>query len=429
MSQTLPAPSSLVLPPRAAPRPLTAGVPTAGGIHVPALDGLRGLAILMVLMDHLARIVTHGVAGSTAARFARCGWVGVDLFFVLSGFLITGILYDTLHARHYFRNFYMRRVLRIFPLYYGVVLGSVVVLPLIWNQAWFDSLLPHGGGRIGSSLAVLRHNQIWLWFYASGLTQSFHRLDWQMLGHFWSLDVEEQFYLVWPIVVFLVGRRKPLMVVCATVAVASTVLRAVLLRFASGTVDVYFFTPCRMDTLALGGLLALAVRGPQGVRPLLSPAKWSVVVCGILMMLWGWYRRALSHEDWWVQGPGFSVIALFFGGLLVLCLAGPADAGVARLFSRRELRLLGKYSYAMYVFHYLVMLVATPDGLAEMVGSYWLGATLYSLMVLALTLGLAFLSWHLYEKQFLKLKRFFPYERHPHSRPMPRAPRPIIKAA
>ena len=126
-------------------------------------------------------------------RLTGAGWVGVDLFFVLSGFLITSILYEAKQSDGYFKNFYMRRVLRIFPLYYGVLFVAFAVVPLFH---------PYQTGFY----KTISHNQIFLWTYL----QNYVQLPWEGWAgftHFWSLAVEEQFYLVWPAVVFLLNRR------------------------------------------------------------------------------------------------------------------------------------------------------------------------------------------------------------------------------
>ena len=157
-------------------------------MHVPALDGLRGAAILLVLLHHLINgdLPVHSLVGRTAFAIPRCGWAGVDLFFVLSGFLITGILLDQRGLPGYFRVFYARRALRIFPLYYGVLIIVFAILPHI-------RAFPQDG------LRWLRPEQIWFWTYTSNIrsaaTGTIFNAPYLMLNHFWSLAIEEQFYL------------------------------------------------------------------------------------------------------------------------------------------------------------------------------------------------------------------------------------------
>ena len=209
----------------------------AQGRHLPALDGLRGLAVLLVVVFHIYQVepspaqpISRLLYGAT-----RLGQTGVDLFFVLSGFLITGILYDTKRSSRFFLNFYGRRTLRIFPLYYGVLVVAFILLPFLFHY--------RGAGS----------GTVWLWTYTTNLPVSFGR-EWGPFGHFWSLAIEEQFYLVWPLVVYAF-RRETLLRICVGCVAGAVVSRLVVesLGFSSFT-----FTLCRMDSLTLGAFLALA---------------------------------------------------------------------------------------------------------------------------------------------------------------------------
>src|SRR5258706_11472560 len=168
--------------------------------RLPGLDGLRGLAILMVMMVHFGGTTEHGITGAALwfSRLTGAGWCGVDLFFVLSGFLITGILYDAKGAPGGLRNFYARRVLRIFPLYYGTLVVLFVILPLLAPG-------PNPG------LEKVAQQQGWLWLYLSNFAAVFigdHTFAGGLVqaGDFWALAIEEQFYLVWPLVVLTLRR-------------------------------------------------------------------------------------------------------------------------------------------------------------------------------------------------------------------------------
>ena len=192
---------------------LNPALPKIGG-HIPALDGIRGLAILLVLLGHFT---SYGgfrpeIGVDRAYHLvAMLGGVGVDLFFVLSGFLITGILVDARGGAFFFRNFYMRRVLRIFPLYYGSLLVFFVVLPL----------LDPGDPRLQQVLG----EQAWYWSYLTNIRMAFDGWPaYHHIGHFWSLAVEEQFYMVWPLVIFLF-RRRSLLFICAACVAASLAFR------------------------------------------------------------------------------------------------------------------------------------------------------------------------------------------------------------
>jgi peptidoglycan/LPS O-acetylase OafA/YrhL len=378
-------------------------VPTKPGVHLPPLDGLRGLAVLGVMFYHFNLIVEDSyVFNGVPAVLARSGWCGVDLFFVLSGFLITGILLDAKGSPHYFRNFYARRTLRIFPLYYGLLTAVFLLGPRIPALATpeFEALAQH---------------QWSLWFYYSNLTVAwyndfFFNADWIEFNHFWSLAIEEQFYLVWPAVVLLCGRRS-LAVACGALIVIAFLLRGAFVLHGDHVWTVYAFTPCRWDGLALGGLLALAWRTPGWWPPVARRAPLVAMVCFFALAGAAWQGNRLEYDNPSFQVFGYSALALFFGAFIVLAVDASASSVARRLWSQPVLRFFGKYSYGLYVVHptlmeHLVQLLPVPV-LAERWGSPALGALTFMIASLGLSVVLAWLIWHLYEKHFLRLKGFF----------------------
>jgi peptidoglycan/LPS O-acetylase OafA/YrhL len=365
--------------------------------HIRALDGLRGLAILMVMVHHFAGGIDHaarGLGAAMVARFTGIGWCGVDLFFVLSGFLITGILYDTKGSPGALRNFYARRVLRIFPLYYGLLLAVFVLLPV------------PGARQVG-------RNQAWLWLYASNIGTFFahgeeiFRGGLVQMGHFWSLAVEEQFYLAWPIFVLWLS-RETLMKVCGGVILAVVTTRLTLIGMSFEKIA--FFTPCRVDGLMTGAFLALAVRGEINIQALVRAGKWVAFGSGIILAA-VWAVRGLDPEDWPMATLGLTLLAFFFGGVLLMAIK--PGARTAAVFEAKWLRFLGKYSYGLYVFHFALMPAFARwfgvDVLTRIFHHYWPARLLYIGISTAASIVVALLSWHLFEKQFLKLKRFFEY--------------------
>ena len=374
--------------------------------HIPALDGLRGVAILGVLLFKATEGYTaHTALGAAIRQLFGTGWAGVDLFFVLSGFLITGILLDTRDSPHYFRNFYARRTLRIFPLYYGALFVTFAVAV---------HFLPTDSPGVER---IIR-NQAWLWTYTTNIAflvkkVVFFDASWIHLSHFWSLAIEEQFYLVWPLLVLMLGaRRGRLAAGCAVLIVGALSLR-LLMYFAHLPRGAMFYpTPCRLDSLASGALLAVLVRATRH-----APARWTpLFMCtaavsgAILIGVWIW-RRQLDVNDITTLTFGFTVLAAFAGSILMLSL-DPSPRNVwRRALEVAPLRTLGKYSYAMYVMHPMVIAALdTRWPIARVVGWFgWepLGMLAHSAIFVLATLAPAFVSWHVYEKQFLRAKRYF----------------------
>ncbi len=377
--------------------------------RIPALDGVRGVAILAVLIHHFSGIPAAGLGVPTGLykewlRFATVGWAGVDLFFVLSGFLITSILYDSKGpALAFFKNFYARRALRIFPVYYALLVFLLFVLP------W---LIP---GQDAAS-AELRDNQLWLWLYLINI-KTYLSLGWltganHLVGHLWSLAVEEQFYLIWPMIVFLFGRRS-LIAITAILVVAAVAIRFFMIENGDSGVQVFVFSPARMDALAIGSGIALLVRSQRG-RAFLSAIAWPVAGAALmaLVALFIYKDGRLSPFDPTVVRVGFSFLAALFGGVVAAVVLAPSTSRLSRIFSWQPLRVLGKYSYAIYVIHFpVVQLLIRHTDIAQDTSS-WAGFQLAGMFAIAsvasvITLVLALLSWRLLETPFLRLRSRF----------------------
>lgn len=367
------------------------------------MDGLRGIAIILVMLHHFG---LYGQMGSTIfldaqiKRILLSGWIGVDLFFVLSGFLITGILLDSKGGRHFFRNFYARRFLRIFPLYYGFLFGFLIVVPLLYP--------------VGSKFVTLLEEQAWYWTYLINFKIGFDSWpDYYIIGHFWSLAVEEQFYLFWPLTVFFLRRRNLLLTCCALLLVSLAVrIVLVLMDFKTGA---YVLTPARMDALAMGGLLSIALRSEKGKAFLSRWTRPTLWCSGFTLIALFFWKNHLDPERTSVLSIGLTALAFFFGALLILAITAPPTHSLRKLFSSRLLRFFGRYSYALYVFHHLVAIylpaklsISIPR-LPTLFGSQIPGLVLFSIVATVLSLSLALLSWFLLESRFLALKRFFAY--------------------
>jgi peptidoglycan/LPS O-acetylase OafA/YrhL len=200
--------------------------------HLPALDGVRGLAILLVMLTHFTLVQQGPVLDRLVGMAGRFGWTGVDLFFVLSGFLITSILLSSRGTGHYFRNFYARRTLRIFPLYFFVIFIATVVIPSL-PFAWTEHF------RVENWTRPL------YWLYLSNFAITFSPdASNDMLGLTWSLAIEEQFYLIWPILVLLLSRRA-LWWTCIGAVALSVVTRTLFVIGGAERLYAYVLTPSR----------------------------------------------------------------------------------------------------------------------------------------------------------------------------------------
>lgn len=346
--------------------------------HVPALDGVRGLALLAVMVHHLSDFLPSGGVISNAVKTAlHTGWWGVDLFFVLSGFLITGILLDTKESANYFSSFYARRALRIFPLYYSV-LTAIVLLAAVTRG-------PH-------HVLPLPHDRIFYFFYLNNWWILL-RDSWRgnIIGHFWSLAVEEQFYAIWPLCVWLLPKVRLIPVALGGIVLA-LVIRIWLYAEFGPIRDIVENTFARMDALLVGALLAALVRDSIMLMRYRRVVYASAVVCGLFAVFGGFPETVL-----------FSLIAVLFGAVVL-----HAFEGGNALIRAQPLRTVGKYSYGMYVYHVPLLwfcgtLLTQPMGLGRNGSGSWL----FLVGMIAATFAIAFASFNLFEVRFLNLKRKF----------------------
>jgi peptidoglycan/LPS O-acetylase OafA/YrhL len=371
--------------------------------HMASLDGLRGLAILLVIAHNVQMFDAPDMVGilKVADYFLDLGWIGVQLFFVLSGFLITGILLDTTGKPGALRNFMARRALRIFPLYYGALFLIFVLLPVLGLQpALFRAQAPF---------------QIWLWTYLVNWTDPFSAVP-ISLPHFWSLAVEEQFYLFWPLLVFGLKTPRKVAVACLLVAVVGPVSRALTLEAGLPIDAAYCWTHCRIDALALGGLAAACWRIPAWSEWLQANSRAPLSAMTLLFVGGALWTHGFPRTSPHGMVVGYSVLAIVFAG--VVFAAANVDATISaqpkplwhHFLALPGLRTIGKYSYGMYVIHKPLHDLFSADVLSNLhvvtAGSiprafgHIAGVTLASFM-------LAWLSYNLYEAHFLRLKRYF----------------------
>ena len=384
-------------------------MPEAGVSHrpvsparLPPLDGLRGIAILLVMLYHYEARYYPWRSGLGEPLWAvmREGWLGVDLFFVLSGFLITGILYDSKPDPGYFRNFYARRTLRIFPLYYAYLIAVFLIGPALPHIAVWQT---------GTAFEV----QVWFWSYLSNLLIGVR--GWaaspNLVAHFWSLAVEEQFYLVWPAVVLFSGRRT-LVWICLACVAGALALRTGLRLGHVPWVANYVLTPARVDSLAMGALVALAVRGAGGLARVARFARPFAIVMAIVFFALFHWRGLVDAEDEVIGTAGLTVCALLFAGCIAVAVTERPGSLVYRALTIRALTMVGKFSYAMYVLHVAARRAMDELGfslaaLDAIIGWSPAAHAVHILANVLVTFGLAALSWHILEAPFLQLKNRF----------------------
>lgn len=380
--------------------------------YIPELDGLRAIAIILVVWHNVtAGEYTGGVVWRLVNLLSNTGWVGVQLFFVLSGFLITGILLDEKKSPRQLRNFYMRRVMRIFPLYYAVLGFAFLLLPALnLTPLWLHDDL---------------RQQLWYWTFLINWSAPILG-DGHAFGHFWSLAVEEQFYLLWPLCV-LTCQRRTLLTLVMFFIVSALVIRSALvaydLNFALAAA--YKFTIARWDALAVGALLALLVRDATWSQLLPRYAPFVLAGTAAYIVIFALWNRNFAPVGPSLAAFNQTAAALFFGAVLFASIQvtsiqvtsiqiTPTQAdeyGSTRwqcFLLHPFMRLVGKYSYAIYVFHLPVNLWVTPWwSKVVVIRSAPLNATCLALVVFSLSYLAAVISWTLLEQPSLRLKRFF----------------------
>jgi peptidoglycan/LPS O-acetylase OafA/YrhL len=332
-----------------------------------------------------------------AAYLCAGGWMGVDLFFVLSGFLITGILLDTREGPRYFTNFYARRALRIFPLYYTVLAVLFLLTPwlhLQWHRGHLGYLFYVG--NIASNLNP-------------GLVEVKPAVSFL---HLWSLAVEEQFYLIWPLMILMVPNRRRLAWICGGLSLGALVLRVCLLLWlprAEAYEWCYAQLPTHMDGLLYGAVAAIWIRTMPwdlALRRARAILPWALGVMVLVIAVGGVDFHALA-----MTVIGFPALAATFACFVLVALQ-PGSA-VNRLGNLRALRFIGRYSYGMYVYHILFWpgLSWMQPRLEVRLHSVVLGGLCFMLLMLGGTMVLSVASYELYEKQWLRLKKRFAYEK------------------
>ena len=372
----------------------------ASPTHLPSLDGLRGLAIALVLLhnfDVLEPAAGRTIGTALLKELFYVGWIGVQLFFVLSGFLITRGLIQMQGLPGYFQGFFVKRVLRIFPLYYLALIVFVEVLP---GLGWVPA-------------RPTEHGHAWLWLYLSNWVTPFEPGG-GLMPHFWSLAVEEQFYLLWPLLLWRMSLRDIWLLFLMLIGL-SPLLRVLLLSQGAPAEAVYEFTISRMDALAAGAALATWDQGREAHGSTRWRASHLGMIAVVLLVATAGWSNGFRRIGDVAQVAGYSALTAAFTALTGWALLndqarfrGAALPRAARLLTVAPLRWLGKYSYALYVFHKPLQDLVGEPLLAHLTGQPHTAdpviAVLYLMAAAGVTGGVAWLSWQLFERHFMVLK-------------------------
>jgi peptidoglycan/LPS O-acetylase OafA/YrhL len=338
--------------------------------RIPQLDAVRGIAILIVMVHNYYIHLTMLPLASVASY----GWMGVDLFFVLSGFLITGILFDTRQSEGYFKNFYIRRCLRIWPLYYAIVFVMFVVVP--HAQPAVRPILMAHSSPWWSYLFFLQNFFV---YPSTGATGS--------LGVTWSVAIEEQFYLVWAVIVRYCSQDHLRWIALAVIGLSPFLRYFLSLQH----VDLYTNVFCRLDGLMAGGFLALSIRCKK-----FAPERFLSAAALVLFLA---IPLAIITETYGQRWLTYSLSSMASAAFLYLALFAKSR-WFQSIMTSRALIYTGTISYGLYLLHRLPLDAERSSRFAAHPG-------LTLLAGFAASFVLATLSWRLLETPFLRLKRYF----------------------
>lgn len=353
--------------------------------YYPALDGLRGIGCLLVVVYHNFPFI-H--------QYLFFGWLAMDIFFVLSGFLITDILLNTFGQKNYLGHFYARRILRVFPLYFTSLIIFILILPKIPG-------LP-------IQLGYFVNNQVFFWTFTQNWLLIFYPSHDQFaLNHLWSMAVEEQFYLLWPLFVALVRKPRILFAFLAILLLSFIVLRFWLWIHQIKDLSYYnFYTFTRIDGICIGCMVALL----QKINTRFLGKNMSLIVLGFAAFNFIFYFVNLQYHDTfpYLALVGFSTFSMIFG-LLVYDIINRQTKFFSDIFNIGILKFLGRISYGTYIFHWPLYLLIKPTltSWASVNVNSFSPQLFASVIATILSYLLGFLSYRYFELRFLRMKKHF----------------------
>jgi len=350
--------------------------------YYPSIDGLRGIAILLVIC----------CSNFDFVPYFEFGWIGVDLFFVLCGFLITDILLRTGESKNFLRNFYIRRLLKILPLYYGVLLFYFLFASFLQNLA-VQYQYYHAHQRF-----MWLHLQNWLCIIHIRPAGS------MMLNHLWSLSILEQFYLIWPIIILIIRNTRLLARIAILIIIACVLTRLYSWSiYGDGLTNFYLQYMTRIDGLCIGSLVAIW-RFQSYEESKKKVFRLGLIVFGAQLIL-----LVLSK----IAGPfphftfvGYTCIATGFG-IAVFYAIGNRNTLSRLLLENTVIKFIGKISYGLYVFHWPILTLFKIYLLKQLIGRGYTASLAYitiSSIALLVTLVISILSYYFFEKKILALK-------------------------
>jgi peptidoglycan/LPS O-acetylase OafA/YrhL len=374
-------------------RQAAASAKTSALGYQPALDGLRAVAILAVLGFH----VIHSFYPRGRYPFSG-GYLGVDIFFVLSGFLISSVLLaDHANSGISLKAFYIRRVRRLVPAQATMLIAFLAAATL---ASFFAPSALELQEAVAATLAVVFNFANWV--------IAFRAFDLGPLGPMWSLSIEEQFYLIWPVVLVLLLRRRVsrelMLSIVLVAAAASATWRAILFAVTDSVDRTYYGLDTHADLLLLGAGLALAMS--TGVRAAIErrPGPLALVAALSILLLFAATGLTFYGDPLMFYG-GYAIVGIATSCIIAHLVLGRPD-NISRCLSARWLRWIGQRSYAMYLWHYLVLYVEIKSGVIERIGLGRFPTSVLTLLVVAgVTIGIAAVSYTFIEQKFLGKSR------------------------
>lgn len=374
--------------------------------YIKGLDGLRAIAISWVMLAHVSAASKWNPNGQFDQIFqliSNTGWIGVQLFFVISGFLITKILLENKNRPKALKFFFIRRSLRIFPIYYFSLFLAFFIYPIVFEPT--------------ARFSCEQDNQVWFWLYLNNWTRAY--IDFKVFPHLWSLAIEEQFYLIWPFIVTMLSRSRMVLVTVLMIFSAPIFRFYLYYHFPVwgeeseiGARAAYNFTFARWDSIAIGSLLAIFSSKKQTIEWLGNKA---LAIGAVLVFLIGY--QTVMTGGFAAVSSGFGLfsqtLSAFLSGLILVVVLNNKWSISVRVLEQNFIRVVGKYSYAMYIFHLPIMLIWISCVKPIMVSNVENVGIIFVLVnyvsVFLLSFAIAALSWRYIESPILSLKTKFSY--------------------